>query len=213
MEKTVKRKKNSSAVYYGLAALCFVATLVLVYFLPSVNFLFFITIGYLPYVWFITSNSDEEEKKMPIFTLITTLSALMTTVLVFIAVDYGYFAMFCGAMIGILLLFLFGLYWCWIFKANSLGSLIVGLIASIAFVGIALEVIDMEHKEQQLINNLKPTTMVIDGIYKRNTEYYIIDFKDYGAYPVNYQMITHLAVGDTVEVTASEHKLYSIERN
>ena len=212
MEKTDKKKKNSSAVYYGLAALCFVATCVLGYLLSSATLLFFMTIGYIPYVWFIASNSDEEEKKMPIFTLITTLSALMTTVLVFIAVDYGYFAMFCGAMIGILLLFLFGLYWCWIFKANSLGSLIAGLIASITFVGISLEFIDTNHKEQQLINNLKPTTMVIDGIYKRNTEYYIIDFKDYGAYPVNYQMITHLAVGDTVEVTASEHKLYSIER-
>lgn len=211
MEKTVKKKKNSSAVYYCLAALCFVATVGLGCFLPSAAFLFFMVIGYLPYVWFIMYNSDEEDKRMPVFTFITALSALIITVLVFIAIDYGYFAMLCGAMVGVLMLFLSGLYWCLTFNADPLRSVITGLITSTILVAISLELIDVNYKEQQLINSLEPTTMVIDAIYKRDTGY-IIDFKDYGAYPVNYQMVTRLAVGDTVEVTASGNKLYSLER-
>ena len=88
---------------------------------------------------------------------------------------------------------------------------ISAVLISIFSSGIMMINLGEARYQAQQIASIQPQTMVIEGIYERKG-LQIIDFKKYGPYAVDEEMLKNLNKGDTVLVQSSQKEIFSIKR-
>ncbi|MBQ8869936.1 MAG: hypothetical protein IJ019_00995 [Alphaproteobacteria bacterium] len=209
-----KTKKNiSSVVYYVLAALCVIGALVIACFHESTMgnlSMPLIIFSYLPYILYFTIEDNTENMNKPLLWFLTGLSYLALMGLITWVLPDGLWFMLLGALLPILFMATVFLY-CVLKYKTPAKLVIIGIVVQFSFVAIGINIIDATYQKQQLIDNTKPITTTVDGIYQRGN-IHIVHFDDYGSYEIPESFANNLKSGDTVLVKIVKDKVYTLER-
>lgn len=211
--ETKTKKNNVAVVYYVLTALCVIGAMVIgatnleameSFFMPLAMF------SYLPYLLYFTSEDNTENMNKPLLWFLTGLSYLVLTSLVVWMIPVGYWFALLGALLPTLFMAAVFLYHTLKYKTPA-KLVIVGIIAQFIMIPIGISSADNNYQKQQLINNTKPITTTVDGIYQRGN-IHIVHFDDYGSYEISKSSANNLKSGDTVLVKIVKDKIYTLER-
>jgi len=211
MEKT--KKNNVAVVYYVLMALCVIGSTVIAatnlesmesFFMPLAMF------SYLPYLLYFTSEDNTENMNKPLLWFLTGLSYLALMGLVAWVMPDGLGFMLLGALIPILFMATVFLY-CVLKYKTPAKCVIIGIVAQVIMIPLGVGCIAVDYEKQQLINNTKPITTTVEGVYRRGN-IHIVHFDDYGSYEIPQSSANNLKSGDTVLVKIVKDKVYTLER-
>ncbi len=211
--ETKTKKNNAAVVYYVLTALCVIGSLVVACFHESVMAnlsMPLILLSYLPYILYFTSEDDTENMNKPLLWFLTELSYLVLTSLVVWLMPDGLGFMLLGALLPILFMAAVFLY-CVLKYKTPAKSVIIGIVAQFIMIPLGVGCVAVDYEKQQLINNAKPITTTVDGVYQRGN-IHIVHFDDYGSYEIPESFANNLKSGDTVLVKIVKDKVYTLER-
>ena len=211
--ETKTKKNNVAVVYYVLAALCVIGAWVIAGFhesamanLSMALFMF----SYLPYILYLTGEDNTENMNKPLLWFLTGLSYLALMGLVAWVMPDGLGFMLLGALLPILFMAAVFLY-CVLKYKTPARCVIIGIVAQVLMILLGVGCIAVDYEKQQLINNAKPITTTVEGVYRRGN-IHIVHFDDYGSYEISQSSANNLKSGDTVLVKIVKDKVYTLER-
>ena len=213
METKTKKNNYAVVVYYVLTALCIIGAWVIACFHESAMAnisIPLIMLSYTPYICYLASEDNTENMNKPLLWFLTGLSYLVLTSLVVWMIPVGYWFALLGALIPTFFMAAVFLY-CTLKYNTPYRFVIVGIIAQFIMIPIGISSANNNYQEQQLINNTKPITTTVEGVYRRGN-IHIVHFDDYGSYEIPQSSANNLKSGDTVLVKIVKDKVYTLER-
>lgn len=211
--ETKTKKNNVAVIYYVLTALCVIGAWVIAGFHESVManlsmalFMF----SYIPYIFYLTGEDNTENMNKPLLWFLTGLSYLALMGLVAWVMPDGLGFMLLGALLPIFFMAAVFLY-CVLKYKTPAKLIIIGIVVQSIMIPLGVGCIAVDCGKQQILDNTKPITTTVEGVYKRENGY-VIHFNDYGSYNIPENLAKNLKAGDTVLVKATKDKVYTLER-
>lgn len=162
--------------------------------------------------FFFMAFYPKKEELRPVLTLMVSAMIFLQAFFIIMAVESGAFIQTLCLLLPIMLLTAIVCAW-YMIDAQSV-RLWIALLACVLSMGVSIALCT-EMNEQRYINEqiqqLKPTQMVIEGIYQRDN-LFIVDFEKYGPYVVDNDKLINLNAADTVLVKATKFEVYDIRR-
>ena len=213
METKTKKNNYAAVVYYVLTALCIIGAWVIACFHESAMAnisIPLIMLSYTPYICYLASENNTKNMNKPLLWFLTGLSYLALMGLVAWVMPDGLGFMLLGALLPILFMAAVFLY-CVLKYKTPARCVIIGIVAQVLMILLGVGCIAVDYEKQQLIDNTKPITTTVEGVYRRGN-IHIVHFDDYGSYEISQSSANNLKSGDTVLVKIIKDKIYTLER-
>lgn len=212
MEETKKKRGVTSRVICYLASLLLLLGSVVwlaltnqpseAYGILFVANLFFFFMAFYP----------KKEEIRSVLTLVVSAMVFIQAFFIVMAAESGAFIQTLFILMPIMLLTAIVCVW-YMIDAQSV-RLWIALPACVLSIGASVALCTQMNEQRYIneqIQQLKPTQMVIEGIYQRDN-LFIVDFEKYGPYVVDKDKLINLNAADTVLVKATKFEVYDIKR-